>query len=417
MRNKGKVIMKFGNFKVDTNRESKRMRNYGDDLQIHAIENLYHYMGIEYSDVVRITVQELFTYEGEYLILPINYPLYGVYNHISPKIIPVYLGISLLSSCMNDSLKLKQYEPIGCRDYHTLQILRKSGIDSYLNGCMTLALPKLENYNKEGKVFIVDACEELMQCMPDHIKEEAIFQTHLVYHTFASEEDSMTIYERYKKEARLVITSRLHCAVPCLAYGIPVIYACKSISFRSVWLQNILPLYDINSFDKIDWNPQPIDIEDIKSRMLNNAATRVKNVYEKYKECLEISEIFEDNALAIEYEYESLRNAKHYIQNNWEKDKYIEYIIWGITQTSEILYDYISENFPNAKLIGVIDLYRRTNFHGVDSSDLAMLEKTNATVFVAVEAANVMAVSTFEKLNYNNYVLCWVKQDYILPIK
>ena len=87
--------MKFANLIT----KGDKVKNYGDDMQVHAIKLLYEYMGINYSDVVRITINELFTYDGEeYLIVPINLPFLGRYPAISPKIIPVYLGISVLHS-------------------------------------------------------------------------------------------------------------------------------------------------------------------------------------------------------------------------------------------------------------------------------------------------------------------------------
>ena len=48
--------MKFANLKIDYERESHRMRNYGDDIQIYAIQNLYKYMKVNYDEVVRITI-------------------------------------------------------------------------------------------------------------------------------------------------------------------------------------------------------------------------------------------------------------------------------------------------------------------------------------------------------------------------
>ena len=52
--------MKFANLIT----KGDKVKNYGDDMQVHAIKLLYEYMGINYSDVVRITINELFTYDG-----------------------------------------------------------------------------------------------------------------------------------------------------------------------------------------------------------------------------------------------------------------------------------------------------------------------------------------------------------------
>ncbi|MCI9215756.1 polysaccharide pyruvyl transferase family protein [Lachnospiraceae bacterium 42-17] len=408
--------MKFANLKIDYERESHRMRNYGDDIQIYAIQNLYKYMKVNYDEVVRITIQELFSYDGdEYLVLPITYPLYGTYKKISPKIIPIYLGLSILSDTVINSLRLREFEPIGCRDQHSFEILREAGIKAYLNGCMTLTLPKAKAGNNRKKIFIVDVCDELLPYIPAEYKKIAEYKTHLIYHRYVSENEALALYEQYKEEARLIITSRLHCAVPCLAFGIPVIYACKTVSFRSVWLQKLLPLYDIHSFKDIDWNPQPVNIENQKEILLKNAVDMISQKIKEYSSQIRISEFYEDYVFS-NYEFECMRYPIEYIKKNWDQQKDIKYVIWGITQTAELLYQYISKNYKNAHLTGIIDLYRKEKFHGVVSSDLTLLEQTNAYFFVAVESANVMALSTFKKYNITKYALCWQKQDYKLPV-
>ncbi|MHB9292886.1 hypothetical protein Holit_01999 [Hollandina sp. SP2] len=35
---------------------------------------------------------------------------------------------------------LKKHEPIGCRDYGTVKLLGKYGINAYFSGCLTLTL-------------------------------------------------------------------------------------------------------------------------------------------------------------------------------------------------------------------------------------------------------------------------------------
>lgn len=407
--------MKYAYLKIDYERESGRMRNYGDDIQMYAVANIYRHMGIREEDLVRITLQELFTYDGdEYLLLPISYPLFGNYIKLSEKIIPVYLAISLLSDSAIDSLRLREFEPIGCRDQYTLDLLRNKGVNAYLNGCMTLTLPKTE-YTDRNKVFIVDVCDELLPYIPERLKNGAEYLTHLVYHKYVGEAEALSFYERYQKEAKLVITSRLHCAVPCMAYGIPVVYACKAISFRSVWLQKLIPLYDIHSFADIDWDPKPLEIEPLKKQLIDNAILMIQRKKEQFESQLRISEFYEDKSFT-NYEVEAMRYSMEYLRNNWKADEAREYVIWGITQTSELLYQYISKNYKNAKLVGVIDLYRKTEFHGITTEGLSLLDNSTATVFVTVESANVMASKLMQERNYLNYVLCWQKQDYKLPL-
>lgn len=406
--------MKFANMIVNYERESKRQRNYGDDIQLLAIENLYNYMNIPYEEIVRIKTTDIFSYDGEPLILPINYPFYGCYSKLSPYIFPVFLGISLLSGAVGDSLRLNEFQPIGCRDLYTYNELIAKGYRAYLNGCMTLTFPRRKNTGN-GEVFFVDVCDELLPYIPEEIKKRAKYSSHLFYNKYITEEDARKVYDNYKKNADLVVTSRLHCAVPCLAAGIPVIYACKKISFRSIWLENILPLYSLEDFSEINWYPESVEIESIKENMLENAKNQVLSVYQRYIALSKVNKLFFNKKIDTFY-FESLESSMRYMELSWEDKTFsYEYIIWGITQTAEILYEYIQTNYQNAKLVGVIDVYRQMLFHGIQTDGLELLEKSHsATVFVAVESANKMAIDVFQRYNIQNYVLCWEKLDYKL---
>lgn len=386
------------------------IKNYGDDIQVHAIKLLYEYMGIDYQDVIRITINDLFTYDGkDYLIVPINLPFLGSYPKLSPKVIPVYLGISILNSSVVDSLKWKEFEPIGCRDQHTLKVARECGIRAYLNGCMTITLPKLTSRPNADKVYIIDVCDALLERIPEELKESAVYRTQQVWGREVSEEESLTAYEEYQRHARLVITSRLHCAIPCLAWGIPVILAVKSISHRMVWLHKLIPIYEEDSFDKIDWDPQPVNVEEIKILIKENAANRLRDAWNKYYPQCRVSEIYEDQAFK-DVILDGLKEPVEYIKHKWTmKDGRYKYIIWGVVQTADNLYKYITENYENAELVGVIDVYKTTDFHGIATGRLEVLDNIDddVTVFVAVSAANLMAVQTFRRLGITNYVICW----------
>lgn len=401
--------MRFANLIV----KGTRLRNYGEDIQLHAIKRLYEYMGIDYDEVVRISPNELFSYNGkEYLILPINFPLWGKYEKLSHKIIPVFLGISIVGESIIESMRMREFQPIGCRDQRSVEILRNKGLEAYLNGCLTITLPKRQENVGTGKVFIVDICDELLSRVPEEIRRDAEFVTHLYFDREVSEAESMAMYERYQREAAMVITSRLHCAVPCIAYGIPVIYAPKVISTRSVWLQNIIPIYDESMYDEIDWSPKVVNVEDLKERVLRNAANRVRETYNKVVLPYGISEFYED------YTYnkgtpDDLYLPMAYMKEHWKTDDEVEYIIWGVTQTAETLYDYICVQYKHAKLVGVVDAFKHIVFQGIESRGLELLEsKKDVLVFVTAESANATATDVFRRLGKENYVLCWQNPNY-----
>lgn len=150
-----------------------------------------------------------------------------------------------------------RHEPIGCRDPYTLDLLSNAGVKTYLSGCLTSTFENKFNY-RTNDIYFVDVLfrvpgwstsartpRELLKSIlsGDLIK---INQRKRILHELFDEEillDSKSIShyhpsrhsenERFSvagdfltkyATAKLVITSRLHCAIPCLAFGTPVIF-------------------------------------------------------------------------------------------------------------------------------------------------------------------------------------------------
>lgn len=399
--------IKFGNLLAD----DPIFKNVGEDIQILAIENIYIKMGIDLSEIVRIPVSKLRTYDGDFVVLPINYPLYGKFN-LSYKIIPVYLGLSLLSGEASEGLHLKQYEPIGCRDVHTYKELLERGIDAYLSGCLSLTLPyQFPNYKERDKVYIVDIPDKYKDILPDCIKKDAVYETHVFHGGSVSENYSRELYSKYINEARLIITSRLHCALPCLAAGLPVIFLCEKRSFRLDWLEKLIPIYTFDECDNIEWCPKPIEFENEKKIIQEYAIERIWKAYNENKMKVKISKLYL-NENSKEYIFENLENVKKYIRMNWNlQDKKYEYILWGITQTTDQIYDYISEFYANASLRGVVDLYHPQHFRGIKTCGCEVLNNFSGVVFVTAESANSVVKDIVRNYDGIDCVLCWERNN------
>ncbi len=396
--------MKFANLYVD----GKKWKNMGDDMMVNAIFNLYAYMGIDKSQIVRIPVSHLRSYDGDEVILPLNYPFYGNFT-LSPKIHPVFLGISAMHKSIIENMQLRKYEPIGCRDLHTYRMLRKEGLDAYINGCMTITLPKRKVNNEANKVYLIDIPDELRRYLPAWVKYNCIETTQNFFDddvAGCTEEFTQKQYEEYINNAKLVVTSRLHCALPCAAAGIPVILALKAKSFRYNWLENIIPLYTPDNYDTIDWNPVPLEFEKEKSILLEHAANRVLNEYNRLVNRHKIANIYMNDL--EDYSFESTREAVAYMKEHWNSSTKAQYILWGVTQTAEVLYDYINENYKNVNLKAIIDLYHEQIWHGVKTCNTDIISKDDSSIiFVTVEAANEDAKRLFAEKNIKNYVICW----------
>lgn len=389
----------------------------GDDIQLLAIENLYNYMGIDYKDVVRIERTELQTYDGEMVVLPVTFPFTAYYDDLtitcfSEKIIPVFLGLCIFSKTLNqkDVDYLKKFAPIGCRDEYTLDTMKKYNIPAYLNACMTLTFPKVSKDRTNLKrVFCIDVQEKLVPYIPKEILENCEFSSHSYLTSEikeAPEQYAKKVYEMYKDEAKLIITSRLHAASPCAAAGIPVVFAKDIFSYRFSGVDRFLKIYTEDEFSDIDWSPLPLDYEDKKKMLLDLAAERVKHAYIQGEKINEWNTFMREKKSRSWY-VEFLDNTIEYITCNWNKEEEIQYALWGVTQIASCIQDYIENNYPKAKLKLVIDKNKRVSVFGITSVDKNVLKNTNVDcVFICTGAAVQEAKKFLPEVGIKNYYNC-----------
>lgn len=127
---------------------------------------------------------------------------------------------------------LKQYQPIGCRDTNTLCALKRKGIEGYLSGCMTLTLKKrTKKEDTDSYICLVDVPEPVKEKVLAEAEKKGI-KCRFITHWVNYKEEQPDWEERMQRvealldiyqNARCVITKRLHCALPCLALGTPVL--------------------------------------------------------------------------------------------------------------------------------------------------------------------------------------------------
>ena len=402
---------------------AERVVNIGDHIQLEAIDNLYRFMGIEKKDIVYIEYYDLMDYDGEYVVLPINFilfnPFYGDRPLIfSPKIIPVFLGISYSNSCptKEEIDYLRQYAPIGCRDEYTMHIFRDLHIPCYLNGCMTATLPRRKSKPKQGKVYLIDVSDEVKACVPEEIREKIVYKTQQYYGEYADSIDGNTIIEFTKKQfddycenADLIVTSRLHCASPCMAMGIPTIFAVEKYRHGYSWLEKLLKVYTKENFNKIDWNPPVVEYEEIKEQMLLNAQRRIEEQYHKYNAMFSISSFFESR-MKTNYVYSQLDFLINHGKKYWMRDEEISYALWGVTQIASEVIRYMEKEYPNAKLKAVFDDYRDLEFAGMKSIRTEKLDEYAECCIIATgNSSSIAAKELFEKTGRDKkyYCLCF----------
>lgn len=423
---------------VKLNNSNMLQVNIGDNLQFKAIDYLFNRAGISSKDVIRIKLSEMKRgyenkfYKDDFLIIPMNWSMWekqymdGLNLSISDHIRVIPLGMCIagydnqLFYNENNINYYKSIAPLGCRDEFSMKKMQSYGISAYLNGCLTSLFPRLEHgYNEQGRVFFIDAPEELRAFVPKSCLKNAVFMSQQYY--FSSEMSYEEInervklhYNKIKTEARLVVTSRLHVASPCLAWGIPVIFAKKIIDHRFGWLDKYIPLYSERNYSCIDWNPLPVDYEESKQKLLNFNLKRITDTYDLYRNMDKITEYY--GTLTSRNEYPSFRDTVAYdnqsvftwLSNHFSPRDNFSYALWGITDATEKVYNMIQQTYPYAKLVAAVDRFKETYFHGIKITKPETLHAfSNAIVIVLPVKASSEAKNLFRSLKWdtNRYFL------------
>ena len=347
--------------------------NVGDDIQSIAIEALYKKIGIAEEQIIKIPHRELKEYCKETVVLPLN--MFGTKGDIFPIssfIIPIFIGFHYLSGRVSDKKNFfKRFAPIGCRDEYTLNIFREEGLDCYLSGCMTLTLEKRENVGFRNKIFLVDVEETIKEKIPlegdiEFVSHEfkmtsANFERHYKKNTY---QFARHLLNRYRDEAKLVVTSRLHCAAPCIAMGIPVVLIKENIEPNLSWIDKLLKVYTYDEIDLIDWNSSPANFDEIKSEMLTNFKNVLLGQDSRVAQ-RHITEYFLDRDRSDYAGLIKKRISKIDIFRTF-KDKRFNYAICGVGAGGVVAYLAIKDIFPEAKHIKSYDKYESGSFFGVD---------------------------------------------------
>ena len=214
-----------------------KSNNRGDDIQSYAALILTE--GAELCDREKLNLIEIPTKllcNGWFMENGANWPP-------NRKVNPLFLSFHISTKSQKELTSpssiayFKKHQPIGCRDTHTLTLLQKHNVTCFLSGCLTLTLPRYTGQRGDNILF-VDVMRTnytssyrkaiVSRMIPERFKEKIEFITH-----FSKEMKSQTsdermneaklLLDRYKK-AKLVFTSLIHCALPCVAMGTPVVF-------------------------------------------------------------------------------------------------------------------------------------------------------------------------------------------------
>ncbi len=151
---------------------------------------------------------------------------FHVTQHIDPILNPSGKSFSQRVGQVDSRAYLASHSPVGARDTHTVELLRNLSIPAYFSACLTLTLTAEREPARRDFVCVNDLDDEVVDYVERKSRAVVVITRH-------RNEDCLdpvgrmtlahNLLETYAS-AKFVVTSRLHCALPCLALGTPVLF-------------------------------------------------------------------------------------------------------------------------------------------------------------------------------------------------
>ena len=249
-------------------------RNIGDYIQTKAVIDMIHPINHKVLDreaLNKFKGSKLKTIiNGWFMENPKNWP---PNNNISPLFISFHINPSAERDLLKpESLNyLKQYQPIGCRDTYTQNLLQKHGIKSYHSSCITTTFKRdkyITNKTQPEGVIVIGAFDRLnpkidysslyrlllslikypihklkyilkKQSFENHLRNQNILvkrYQQITKRKISSHNQGLKLANDMLKEiakSEIIITSRIHAALPALAMGLKVIFINEGLSHKN----------------------------------------------------------------------------------------------------------------------------------------------------------------------------------------
>jgi hypothetical protein len=326
--------------------------NIGDYIQSIAAKQYF-----EYVDMY-LNREKLNEYDGEFVKIILN----GWFMHDADKwppknnILPLFISFHINSVAKNKMLSassieyLKKYAPIGCRDKSTVNMLREKSVNAYFSGCLTLTLGNIYKRTKIDKnIYFVDPyfkyrkdilslfvymktllsnysivkkialkmygsisiktlikSSSFYKCYSKLFSNEVLKNANYLTHVISNKQFiddcekfnyANNLLTKYSA-ARYVVTSRIHCALPCLGMGTPVLYVDnqQQEETSSCRLDGLLNLLHV-----IKCDGDVMYCDEIKEKITGDYLFNNKNMHIEIAEKLkETCSLFIENSVAEE---------------------------------------------------------------------------------------------------------------------
>ncbi|HEL2310123.1 polysaccharide pyruvyl transferase family protein [Streptococcus suis] len=206
--------------------------NIGDEIQSIAasrfLPQIDYYINRDYMNDFKPDTDEQIKLimNGWYSHRPQNFPLKN--EQITPLLISMFVtGRAKVPFSSEENVAFfKKYGPVGARSADTKEYMESLGVESYWSGCMTLTLQPEKYIKKQDFVLAIDLPEEACQKLEKESKLPVIRLSVYTNHKYMSDTRRMKLAKYYLylyQSARLVVTTRLHATLPCLALGTSVL--------------------------------------------------------------------------------------------------------------------------------------------------------------------------------------------------
>lgn len=273
-----------------------RSKNLGDQIQALAAERLLPRVDARFD---RDALNEVATAEryitlmnGWFSHQPENWPP-------SRSIIPIFVGFHLTPAAAKSYLRFpeyfRRYGSIGCRDHGTRQMLLDARLEAHLTYCPTLTFPARDRRPRTGTVFIVDGRG---LAIPRAIRKNALEISHVIpkfYSPSTKMAMATELLDAYRTQATLVITTRIHSALPCIAMGIPVIYFGDADNYRQSIIKDLGIPYHVRAKNQkkgifrrfnenVDWSGYTADVSAIAGAIRAEIRSRLDEANAAYDE-------------------------------------------------------------------------------------------------------------------------------------
>jgi len=300
--------------------------NLGDYIQKIASKQFLK------GNIIEVDRDNLNNYSGEKIKLIMNGWFMGKPKNwppsinISPLFISFHINASIKAFILNKKgiEYLKKYEPIGCRDFYTKTILEEKGIEAYFSGCLTLAINRKKlkfKFNLRKGILVINVIDRILPKFLFHKKAtvknffndsiQLIKSPFKVINYIISmrrikgflkkqkkeikflsqiiESNKTNTYEREKlahdqlyaiANSEVVLTSRIHSALPAVALNTPVLFISDGLDHinqrsRLLGLDNFFPIVKSKELNKI--SIEKILLNDYHKSFVEKMKTKIKN--------------------------------------------------------------------------------------------------------------------------------------------